>query len=116
MLKGALETWSGTGASAAQIVGPWRYQLDAEAAGDTRLVVGIRAEDGEELTLRLRNSTLNVETGIAADADAVVEADRAVLKSPVGASVKAVKGNATDFAKLVGFLDLEVKGFYMHQR
>ena len=30
--------------------------------------------------------------------------------------VLAVKGDAADFARLVGFLDLEVKGFYMHQR
>jgi len=116
VLKGALETWSGTGATAAQIVGPWRYQLDAEAAGDTRLVVGIRAEDGEELSLRLRNSTLNIVDGIADDVDSVVEVDRAGLQSPAGASATAVKGDAADFARLVSFLDLEVKGFRMHQR
>ena len=38
------------------------------------------------------------------------------LKAPSSASVTAVKGEAADFARLVGLLDLEVKGFKMHQR
>jgi alkyl sulfatase BDS1-like metallo-beta-lactamase superfamily hydrolase len=116
VLKGALKTFEGTDRSAAQIVGTWRYRLDAEAAGDTRLVVGIKADSGEELTARLRNSILLIEEGLAADVDAVVEADLAALAQPVGASVSAVRGDASDFERLVSFLDLEVHGFKMHQR
>ncbi len=100
VLRGALKTWSGTDASAAEIVAPWRYRLDAASAsaGDTRLVVGILADDGEALTLRLNNSTLNVETGIAADADAVVEADRVVgMQKPLTSKSR----KPTSFAKSV---------------
>jgi alkyl sulfatase BDS1-like metallo-beta-lactamase superfamily hydrolase len=111
-----LKAFENVDMTAAQIVGPWRYQLDAEAAGDTRLTVGIRADSGEELTVRLRNSVLLMEEGIADDADVVVEATLTALAPPVGASVTAVKGDADDFARLVGFLDLEVEGFHMHMR
>ncbi len=116
VLKGALKTWDNPDMSAAQIMGPWRYQLDAEAAGATRLVVGVKADSGEELSVRLRNSILIIEEGIADDADVVVEVDRTTLKAPAGATVTAVKGDAADFAKLVSFLDLDVVGFKMHQR
>lgn len=116
VLKTALKTFDGAKRSAAQIVGAWRYQLDAQAAGDTQLAVGIRADTGEELTLRLRNSILIIEDGITDDADVVVEVDVDGLKAPDSASVTAVKGDAADFAKLVGLLDLAVKGFKMHQR
>jgi alkyl sulfatase BDS1-like metallo-beta-lactamase superfamily hydrolase len=116
VLKGALRTFEGVDRSAADIVGAWRYKLDAEAAGDTSLTVGIRVDSGEELTVRLRNSILLIEPGMADDADVVVETDLAALADPVAASVVAVKGDAADFAKLVSYLDLEVAGFMMHQR
>ena len=57
-----------------------------------------------------------IEDGIAADADVVGAVDVDALKAPSSASVTAVKGDAADFAKLVGLLDLEVEGFKMHQR
>jgi alkyl sulfatase BDS1-like metallo-beta-lactamase superfamily hydrolase len=116
VLQAALKTWSSPDDAALQIVGPWRYQLDAQLAGDTRLVVGIQSDGAEALTLRLRNSILLIEEGVADDADSVVEADRATLRAPVAASVTPVSGDASDFARLVSFLDLEVSGFKMHQR
>ena len=57
--------------TARDIVEGWRYVLDAERAGETRVTVGIRATDsGEEFTVRLRNSIVVVDDGIADDADA----------------------------------------------
>ena len=73
-------------------MGTWRYQLDAEAAGDVALSLGIRADSGEELTVRLRNSVLIIDDGIADDADAVVKASIDGLKAPNEASVVATKG------------------------
>jgi alkyl sulfatase BDS1-like metallo-beta-lactamase superfamily hydrolase len=116
VLKAALKTFEGVEWPLARIVGAWRYQLDAEAAGDARLTVGIRADTGEEVTLRLRNSIVLVEGGIADDTDVVVEVEIAALAHPTGASVVAVKGDAADFARFISLLDLEVTCFKMHQR
>jgi alkyl sulfatase BDS1-like metallo-beta-lactamase superfamily hydrolase len=96
----------------------WRYLLDAEAAGETRLVIGIRATDsGDELTVTLRNSVLSTEDGISADADAVVELVTAdIVGRPNVSAVKTVDGDADAFGRLVAFLDTEPTIFYMHQR
>jgi alkyl sulfatase BDS1-like metallo-beta-lactamase superfamily hydrolase len=104
--------------SARAIVGAWRYQLDAEKAGDTRLNVGIRITDtGDEITARLRNSVLFIEDGIDADADAVVQVSTPQLAGlPESGVVATVDGDPDAFGRLVGFLDLEVAGFEMHQR
>jgi alkyl sulfatase BDS1-like metallo-beta-lactamase superfamily hydrolase len=100
------------------IVSAWRYQVDAEAAGATRLTVGLRLTDsGEELTVRLRNSILLVDDGIAGDVDAVVEVTTAQLAG-LGdtATLSTVAGDADAFTQLVGLLDRNMAGFYMHQR
>jgi alkyl sulfatase BDS1-like metallo-beta-lactamase superfamily hydrolase len=104
--------------SAQAIVGAWRYQLDADAAGDTRLTIGIRTTDtAEEGTVRLRNGVLIAGEGIADDADAVVElstSDLAELSAGNGAVT--VAGDPEAFSTLVGFLDRELTTFGMHQR
>ncbi len=103
-------------ASAEEIIGGWRYQLDATAAGDARISVGVRATDsGEEVTVRLRNSVLNTDDGVADDVDAVVELTLADLASNPSAAT-TVSGDPAAFGRLISVLDLEVGGFYMHMR
>jgi alkyl sulfatase BDS1-like metallo-beta-lactamase superfamily hydrolase len=100
------------------IVEGWRYRLDAAAAGETRLVVVFRvSDDGDEITVRLRNGVLTTSDPIEADADAdvVVETTASRLATdPAGGTV--VSGDGAALARLVGFLDLEVGGFQMHAR
>jgi alkyl sulfatase BDS1-like metallo-beta-lactamase superfamily hydrolase len=96
----------------------WRYLLDADAAGETQLIIGVRATDsGDELTVTLRNSVLSTEDGIGVDTDAVVElATTDVVGRPNLSAVKTVEGDAEAFGRLVAFLDTEPTIFYMHQR
>jgi alkyl sulfatase BDS1-like metallo-beta-lactamase superfamily hydrolase len=101
--------------SGKDLVGGWRYLLDAEAAGDTRIAVGVRVTDtGEEITVRLRNSVIVVDDGIAGDTDAVVEATTTSLADAKPAST--VSGDPEAFARLLSFLDRDLVGFNMHQR
>ena len=104
--------------TARETVSGWRYQLDTEKAGQTRLSVGIRVTDsGEQVTVRLRNTILLVEEGIADDSDAIVEVTSTQLAGLDDiASVTTVAGEADAFGRLVGFLDRDMVGFYMHQR
>jgi alkyl sulfatase BDS1-like metallo-beta-lactamase superfamily hydrolase len=104
--------------TARNVVGGWRYILNAEAAGDERLTVGIRVTGtGDEMTVRLRNSVLVVDEGLDADADAVVEASASQLADPSQLdAVSTVSGDPAVFSRLVELLDFEVVGFKMHQR
>jgi alkyl sulfatase BDS1-like metallo-beta-lactamase superfamily hydrolase len=104
--------------TARETVSGWRYQLDTEKAGQNRLNVGIRVTDTrEQITVRLRNTVLLVEDGIADDSDAVVEVTSTQLAGlDDAASVTTVAGEADAFGRLVGFLDRDMVGFYMHQR
>jgi alkyl sulfatase BDS1-like metallo-beta-lactamase superfamily hydrolase len=104
--------------TARDIVSGWRYQLDSDKAGQTRMTVGMRITDtGEEVTVRLRNTILLVEDGIADDADAVVEVTSTQLTG-LGdvSSVTTSAGDADAFGQLVSLLDGDMVGFYMHQR
>jgi alkyl sulfatase BDS1-like metallo-beta-lactamase superfamily hydrolase len=104
------------GGTARDVVAGWRYVLDAERAGATRVTVGIRVSDsGEEFTVRLRNSIVVVDDGIADDADAVVEVTSAQLAGS-GDTVTTIAGDAAAFSRLIGFLDRDLAGFSMHQR
>ena len=100
------------------IVGGWRYKLNADAAGEECLTLGIRVTDtGDEMTVHLRNSVLIVGDGIAADADAVVEASASQLADPSQlAAVPTVSGDPGVFSRLVDLLDFDIVGFKMHQR
>lgn len=114
----AMTAMLATEGTARDIVSAWRYQLDAEAAGETRLTVGMRITDTEqEVTVRLRNTILIVEDGVADDADAVVEVTSNQLAG-LGdvASVTTIAGDAEAFGRLVSFLDRDMVGFNMHQR
>ena len=107
-----------TSQSVEDLIASWRYKLDAEAAGTTSAVVGVRATDSDgEWTVRLRNSVLIVTDGIAEDCDVVVETDSAALAAlPDASGVRVVDGDGAAWESLVGLLDLELIGFAMHQR
>jgi alkyl sulfatase BDS1-like metallo-beta-lactamase superfamily hydrolase len=115
---GAMTEMLAAEGSTRDTVAGWRYLLDAERAGQTRLTVGIRAADtGEEFTVRLRNSIIVVEDGIATDADATVEATPALLAGMADApAAVTLSGDTTALGDLMGLLDREMTGFYMHQR
>jgi alkyl sulfatase BDS1-like metallo-beta-lactamase superfamily hydrolase len=118
LVLGAMTEMLAAEGSTRETVAGWRYVLDAERAGQTRLTVGIRVEDtGEEFTVRLRNSIIVVEDGIADDADATVEATPAVLAGKADApAAVTLSGDTMALGKLMGLLDREMTGFYMHQR
>ncbi|MEA2000783.1 MAG: alkyl sulfatase dimerization domain-containing protein [Actinomycetota bacterium] len=108
----------GSEETARNVVGAWRYKLNAAAADDERLSVGIRVTGtGDEMTVYLRNSVLVVDDGIDADADAIVEASAPQLADPSRlGTVSTVSGDPGVFNRLVELLDFEIVGFKMHQR
>jgi alkyl sulfatase BDS1-like metallo-beta-lactamase superfamily hydrolase len=118
MILAAMMGMLGSEETARNVVGAWRYKLNAEAAGDERLSVGIRVTDtGDEMTVRLRNSVLIVDDGLAVDADAVVEVAASQLADPSQLdAVSTVSGDPESFARLVELLDFAIIGFKMHQR
>jgi len=102
--------------SARAAVSGWRYWLNADAAGVTRLAIGIRVTDsGEELTATLRNSVLVTTEGIDAGVDAVVEATTAQLSTDPSTAT-TVDGDPEALGVLIGYLDMDIAGFNMHQR
>jgi alkyl sulfatase BDS1-like metallo-beta-lactamase superfamily hydrolase len=116
-ILGAMLPMLATPGSARETINGWRYQLDASAAGETELIVGIRlADTGEEATAHLRNSVLIIEDGIADNADAVVELTAAELSALDATAVRTLSGDSGAFGELLAYLDTEIKGFYMHQR
>lgn len=114
----AMSGMIGAGETARNTVRGWRFLLNAEAAGNERLTVGIRVIDtDDEMTVRLRNSVLVVLGGITSDADAVVEASSSQLAdSSQLATIQTVSGDPGAFSQLVELLDFEIVGFKMHQR
>jgi alkyl sulfatase BDS1-like metallo-beta-lactamase superfamily hydrolase len=113
----AMLSMLGTEGTARDRVGGWRYLLDADKAGTTDLSLGLRTTDtGEELTVHLRNSVLHVNDGIADRVDAIVELPADALDGTRPAAVNTVEGDPDAMNTMLGFLDTEIAGFYMHQR
>lgn len=104
--------------SGGQLVQAWRYQVDAEKAGDARMVLGIEFTDADESYLvELRNSILEITTGplLAGTAKVSLTAEqlRAVL---AGKPAPSGAGDTADLQRLLGYLDRQPPGFYMHVR
>jgi alkyl sulfatase BDS1-like metallo-beta-lactamase superfamily hydrolase len=124
VLAGALEL-ADTEQSASDIIGGWRYLLDAEAAGTTSLIIGFEITNtGERIAAELRNSVINVhENAIPNEADATVKltlAELNALSTPT-ATVSAldgaeVSGDSSAPDRLLELLDRAPSPFYMHQR
>jgi alkyl sulfatase BDS1-like metallo-beta-lactamase superfamily hydrolase len=101
-----------------ELLQSWRYQLDAEKAGDTRLVMGFEFTDsGDSYTVELRNSILEISPGpVPAGTPAVRLSSQQLRDLLAGKPAPEGVGDTQALASLVGYLDRENFGFYMHLR
>lgn len=112
---GAVADMITAGRSGSQTVRGWRYRIDADKAAGQALSAGIRFVDsGEEVTVSVRHRVLVVEDGLADDRDDLVETSADVLASAV--TVCVWERDPQVWERLVGLLDLETEGFFMHMR
>ncbi len=96
----------------------WRYQVDAGKAGDNRMTLGFNFTDsGQSYTVELRNSILEITPGTVASGTPAVSLTTADLQSVLaGKPAPDGAGDTKALAQMLGYLDLEQKGFYMHVR
>ena len=104
--------------SGAQIVQAWRYQVDADKAGDTRLALGIEFTDtGDSYRVELRNSILEISPGPLPAGTAKVSLSAEQLQAVLaGKPAPAAAGDTGALQRLLGYLDRQQSGFYMHVR
>ena len=104
--------------SGAQIVQAWRYQVDADKAGDTRLALGIEFTDtGDSYRVELRNSILEISPGPLPAGTAKVSLTAEQLQAVLaGKPAPAAAGDTDALQRLLGYLDRQQPGFYMHVR
>lgn len=102
----------------AGILQNWRYQVDADKAGDARMLLGFEFTDtGDSYTVELRNSILEITQGPVADGASVVSLSAQELRDVLaGKPAPAGAGDTQALASLLGYLDLGVPSFYMHLR
>ena len=103
--------------TSAQMLAAWRYQVDADKAGDKALSLGITFTDsGDTYMVALRHSILEIrQVAIPAGVPAVsltTEQLRAVL---AGEEAKVTGDNKT-LNQLIAYLDRDQQGFSMHVR
>ena len=120
LLEAGMKTFAGA-RSASDILGGWRYQLDAVAAGDTHLVIGFEVTDtGERYTVEVRNSVIVLHEGRLADEAAVVRLASTQLSAAAapGGTFEGceVTGDSAAAEGLLALLDREITGFSMHLR
>ena len=96
----------------------WRYQVDAEKAADSRLTLGFEFTDsGDSCRVELRNSILEITPGPVADGVPKVSLTAAQLRQvQQGKPLPAEAGDVKTLQTLLGYLDFEQPGFYMHLR
>ena len=96
----------------------WRYQVDAEKAADSRLTLGFEFTDsGDSYRVELRNSILEITPGPVADGVPKVSLTAAQLRQvQQGKPLPAEAGDVKTLQTLLGYLDFEQPGFYMHLR
>jgi alkyl sulfatase BDS1-like metallo-beta-lactamase superfamily hydrolase len=100
-----------------QVLEEWRYQVDAEKAGDSRLTLGFEFTDsGDSYTVELRNSILEVSPGLESGAPKVSLSAVQLRGVLDGQPLPEGAGDAEALQQLLGYLDREQKGFYMHVR
>ena len=101
-----------------QLLENWRYQVDAEKAGDTRLTLGFEFTDSSDTyTVELRNSILEIIPGQITRGTPKVSLSAAqLLQVMKGEPLPAGVGDGETLQKLLGYLDREQPGFYMHVR
>jgi alkyl sulfatase BDS1-like metallo-beta-lactamase superfamily hydrolase len=101
-----------------RIIESWRYQVDAGKAGDNRMTLGFNFTDsGESYTVELRNSILEITPGAVDSGTPAISLTTAELQSVLaGRPAPEGAGDTKALARMLGYLDREQKGFYMHVR
>ena len=104
--------------SGAELLESWRYQVDADKAGDSRMVLGFEFTDsGDSYVVELRNSILEISPGpLPADMAAVRLTAQQLRDVLAGKSAPEGAGDTSALASLLAYLDRENEGFYMHVR
>ena len=96
----------------------WRYQVDADKAGDKSLVLGFEFTDSADAyTVELRNSILEIRPGPVPENIPTVSLSADQLRSVLaGEPAPDSAGDTAVLASLISYLDTEHEGFYMHLR
>lgn len=116
------------GRKGAEILEGWRYLLNAEAAGTSRILVAFEVTDtGEHLGLELRNSILELHTKrlpsgsaatvrVSTETLGAVERGETTLAAAIDGGKVEVRGDAGKVKQLESYLDREIPAIYMHVR
>jgi alkyl sulfatase BDS1-like metallo-beta-lactamase superfamily hydrolase len=106
------------GRSGGDILETLRYQVDAEKAADTGMVLGFDFSDsGDSYSVELRNSILEIRQRAAPSGTPRVSLTAAQLGDILsGKPAPASAGDIDDLNRLLSYLDREQAGFYMHVR
>jgi alkyl sulfatase BDS1-like metallo-beta-lactamase superfamily hydrolase len=101
-----------------ELLESWRYQVDADKAADSRMVLGFQFTDsGDSYVVELRNSILEINPGpLPADAPGVSLSAQQLRDVLAGKPAPADAGDTAALASLIAYLDMENNGFYMHVR
>ena len=104
--------------AAGQILESWRYQVDADKAGDTGMVLGIEITDsGDAYTVELRNSILEITPGPLASGTSRVSLSTQQLRDILaGTPAPSGAGDTEALMTLLGYLDRTPPNFGMHTR
>jgi alkyl sulfatase BDS1-like metallo-beta-lactamase superfamily hydrolase len=106
------------GLSGGELLESWRYQVDPDKAGDSRVVLGFEFTDsGDSYAVELRNSILEISPGPLPDGMPVVRLTAQQLREVLAG--KPAPGDAGDtdaLAGMIAVLDRDNQGFYMHVR
>jgi alkyl sulfatase BDS1-like metallo-beta-lactamase superfamily hydrolase len=107
-----------SGLTADQLLESWRYQVDADKAGDQRMVLGFTFTDsGNSYTVELRNSILEIIPGpLAADTPSVSLSTQQLRDVLAGKPAPQGAGDTQALTALMGYLDRTPAGFGMHTR
>ena len=107
-----------SGLAADQILESWRYQVDADKAGDQRMVLGIEFTDtGDTYTVELRNSILEITPGpLAADASRVSLSTQQLREILAGKPAPEGLGDTGALMAMIAYLDRAPPNFGMHTR
>lgn len=103
--------------SGPEILAAWRYQVDAQKAGDTSLSIGINFTDsGETYLVALRNSILEVRQVPLPEGLPTVSLNRDQLQAILAGEEVSDIGDADTLGQLIAYLDRDQQGFSMHVR
>ncbi len=104
--------------SGGELLESWRYQVDPEKAGDSRVVLGFEFTDsGDSYAVELRNSILEISPGPLPDGMPAVRLTAQQLRDVLaGKPAPADAGDTAALAGMIAYLDRDSPGFYMHVR